>query len=690
MSDGSSQYSSVMAWSLAMERRSRCEIEENVMRFLCALMLFAALVGAALPARAFDFGDARRIVTVGEPQIAPDGTQVVFVRGKADFKNDRNDRQLVLIDVRTRVARQLTWDRKGVSSPRWSPDGRSIAFTALDNDEKSPQDQIFILRLDGGDAQQITHAKNGVNSYDWSPDGRRFAYTMQDDDPNAAKADKHLDAFQVQDNDYLHRDATPPVHVWVCNVDGSHPRRLTSGAWSAALAGPDGGGDLSWSPDSTTIAFEHFPTPFVGDSLVSYIALVNADNGRVRRLVHGEAMQDGPQFAPRRTLVAYGRNTRGDYTQGRDVYVTDTSGTRVADLRSQLDRNSNDTAWNGSGDALWVATPDATRVSLWYWPLRGNIRRVDLGSAQPSVLGNSAKNGAFVFAASSATHPSEIYLLSSPSAKPTVLTHENDFVAKTGLAREVAVSWRSTKGNFAEDGVLVYPLHYRGGKAPLVLLIHGGPQGASTLGWGSQPQIFAAHGFFVFEPNYRGSTNLGDAYQHAITDDAGDGPGKDVMAGLATVEREYPIDTSRIGVSGWSYGGYMTSWLIGHYHVWKAAVSGASLDDWLDDYNIAFYYDTDVPFFRGKPWNPSNTPEWREQSPIADAPQATTPTLIMGDIGDNNVTITNSFKLYHALKDNGTTVKFIAYPVAGHFPSDPVRSEDVQKNWLNWLEQYLK
>jgi dipeptidyl aminopeptidase/acylaminoacyl peptidase len=162
------------------------------------------------------------------------------------------------------------------------------------------------------------------------------------------------------------------------------------------------------------------------------------------------------------------------------------------------------------------------------------------------------------------------------------------------------------------------------------------------------------------------------------------------MAGLATVEREYPIDTSRIGVSGWSYGGYMTSWLIGHYHVWKAAVSGASLDDWLDDYNIAFYYDTDVPFFRGKPWNPSNTPEWREQSPIADAPQATTPTLIMGDIGDNNVTITNSFKLYHALKDNGTTVKFIAYPVAGHFPSDPVRSEDVQKNWLNWLEQYLK
>ena len=659
------------------------------MRLLGVLML-AALCSMALPARAFDFPDARRLVTVGEPQISPNGARVVYVRGKADFKNDRNDRQLVLIDVGTRAERQLTWDRKGVSSPRWSPDGAAVAFTALDGDEKNPQAQIFILRMDGGDAQQITHAKNGVSNYAWSPDGRRFAFTMQDDDPNPNASKTHLDAFQVQDNDYLHRAPTAPVHVWVCNADGSHARRLTSGTWSAALVGPDGGGDISWSPDSKTIAIEHFPTPFVGDSLGSYIELVNAQSGATRRLVPGESLQDTPQFAPRANVVAYGRNTGGDYTQGRDLYVAGSAGAHIADLRSQLDRNVDDAAWNGTGDAMWVATPDGTRASLWYWPLHGRITRIDLGAAQPGFLGNSAKNGAFVFTASSATHPNEVYLLASPSARPVVLTHDNDFVAKTGLAREVAVNWHASKGKFSEDGVLIYPLHYRGTKAPLVLLIHGGPQGASTLGWNSLGQIFAAHGFFVFEPNYRGSTNLGDAYEHAITDDAGDGPGKDVMAGLATVERGYPIDTSRIGVSGWSYGGYMTSWLIGHYHVWKAAVSGASLDDWLDDYDIAFYYDTDVPFFHGKPWNPGNTAEWRSQSPIAYAPQATTPTLIMGDIGDNNVTITNSFKLYHALKDNGTTVKFIAYPVAGHFPSDPVRSEDVEKNWLGWLEQYLK
>ena len=658
------------------------------MRLLSALVCFM-VCATALPAAAFDFADARRVVSASSPQISPDGTRVVYVRGVADFKADRTDRQLWLIDVRTHVQRQLTWDRKGISDPTWSANGEEIAFTASDNDAKNPQDQIFVLRMDGGDAQQITHAKNGVDSYARSPDGRRFAYTMQDDDPNKADAQKHLDAFQVQDNDYLHRAGTPPEHVWICNADGSHARRLTSGTWSAAVVNP-GGGELSWSPDSKTVAIVRYPTPFIGDSLSARIELLDAQSGALRPLVPSETLQYQPSFAPRGTLVAYTRNTNGDYTQGTDLYVADAGGRHVANLRTQLDRDVSRATWNARGDALWVSTPDGTNNRLWYWPLAGEISQIDIGALQPAFLGNTAKSGAFVFTASTSSQPAEVYLLESPASKPVALTDNNAFVAKSGVARVVSVNWDSTKGNFKEDGVLFYPLHYKSGKAPLILLIHGGPQGASTLAWSSQAQIFAAHGFFVFSPNYRGSTNLGDAYQHAITDDAGDGPGKDVMAGLATVERDYPIDTTRIGVSGWSYGGYMTSWLIGHYHVWKAAVSGASLDDWLDDYNIAFYYDTDVPFFKGKPWNPANTAEWREQSPIADAPQATTPTLIMGDIGDNNVTITNSFKLYHALKDNGTTVKFIAYPVAGHFPSDPVRAEDVQKHWLEWLEQYLK
>ena len=655
---------------------------------IAVAFIFAA---GALPALAFDFSDARRVVSISQPRISPDGTQVVYVRGRQDFEKDRTDRQLILVDVRTRGSRQLTWDRKGVSDPAWSPDGKFIAFSALDSDEKDPQEQIFVLPMNGGEAHQITHAKRGVISFEWSPDGKRFAYTAQDDVPKKPDDKKNLDAFQVHDNDYLHREATPPAHLWVIDTDGRNARRLTQGSWSVADFEPDDGGSVSWSPDSRRIATDRLPTPFVGDSLGSYAILVDASTGRIDRLTPGESMQNSPAFAPRGNRIAYQRNTRGDYTQGVDVYVTDGSGRRVADLRAALDRNVNSMAWNNSGDAIWVATPDRTQLALWYWPLGGKAVRADIGALNAQTVGNTAKDGTFVFVASSNDRPSELYALRGPNGKPVQLTNENGFVARTGIARAVAVEWHSTKGNFAEDGVLTYPLHYAGGKAPLVLLIHGGPQGTSTTAWSSQRQIFASHGYFVFSPNYRGSTNLGDAYEHAITNDAGDGPGKDAMAGLAQVERQFPVDANRIGVSGWSYGGYMTSWLIGTYPaVWKAAVSGASLDDWLDDYDIAFYYDTDVPFFHGKPWNPRNTAEWREQSPITYAPHAKAPTLLMGDIGDNNVPITNSFKMYHALKDNGTEVQFVAYPVAGHFPSDPVRAEDVSKRWLAWLDKYLK
>ena len=200
----------------------------------------------------------------------------------------------------------------------------------------------------------------------------------------------------------------------------------------------------------------------------------------------------------------------------------------------------------------------------------------------------------------------------------------------------------------------------------------------------------AAAGFVVFQPNYRGSINLGDAYQHAIYRDTGDGPGKDVMAGLSAVEKLGFVDESRIGVTGWSYGGYMTTWLTGHYDVWKAAVSGAALTDWVMDYTISYYQKGDLYFFGGSPWSKKYHDIWRAQSPIAYAHNVKAPTLIMGDVGDPNVPLVNSYEWYHALKDNGVEVKFYAYPADTHFPHDIVRTTDVYKRWVGWMIQHLK
>jgi len=663
------------------------------MRFTTFLFaLLAACLPAIASSRTIDFSDLRRVVSLSDPQISPDGTRIVFLRSRADFDKDKRLTQLMLLNVRTHQERALTYERTGISSPRWSPDGTRIAFlSGAKHDENSePQDQIYVLRMDGGEAKKISDAPTGVDGYSWSPDSKQFAYVAQDENPRKKQIDQHLDAFEVGDNDYLHTSKAMPGHLWLIAASGGKARRLTAGSWSLETVDPTVTSNVTWSADGKRIAFIHFPTPLIGDSLGSVIDVVDVRSGRRTALTGNATLEGNPAYAPAGDLIAYSRNTGGDAANGVAIYVTRRGGGAGVDVRAKIDRNIDGMAWAPDGKSLWLFGPDGEHTAAWYASADGSrVRRVNLAGVALSETGNTSANGALAFIGSTPDRPDELYYLASPDSRPVRLTNENAFIGRLDLGHPVAMRWRN--GRFIEDGVLMLPPHYNPARSyPLVLVIHGGPQSASTIGWISRDQVIAAHGYLVFNPNYRGSTNLGDAYQHAIARDAGDGPGADVMAGIAAVERSYKVDRSRIAVSGWSYGGYMTSWMIGHYGIWKTAVSGAALNDWFDDYNVAFYVYTDVPFFGGTPWNPKYTAMWRAQSPITYAQHIHTPTLILGDIGDNNVTITNSFKMFHALRDNSVPVEFVAYPVHGHFPSDPVRSEDVGKRWLSWLDRYLR
>jgi dipeptidyl aminopeptidase/acylaminoacyl peptidase len=202
-------------------------------------------------------------------------------------------------------------------------------------------------------------------------------------------------------------------------------------------------------------------------------------------------------------------------------------------------------------------------------------------------------------------------------------------------------------------------------------------------------QLMAARGWLVFQPNYRGSDNLGREFQGAIQNDAGAGPGRDVMAGIDTIKQKGIVDETRMAVSGWSYGGYMTTWMLGNYPtVWKAGVAGAAVTDRIDQQNFS-----DGAGGRGganSPWlNEQQMASQREQSPITYAGKIKAPTLILANTGDYRVPITQSYKLFHALRDAGVTTQFIAYPINAHNASDPVRQRDVQERWIGWLEKYL-
>ena len=662
---------------------------------LLALITAAAL--SAAPARAdghrFTLDDLARIARVTDPQISPDGKSVVLVVARPDYDEDRWPADLVLVDVASGAQRALTHERRGVDHPRWSPSGDRLAFLATAGAGKEEPPQIFVMPMGGGDTQRITNAPRGVQQFTWSPDGRQIAYVTADE---PRKAGKHDDSFEVGDHEMLVTAAQTPSHVWVVSADGTGARRLTSGTWSLPTRRPPGppAHPLSWSPDGKTIVITRRETPYGGDADTSALQLVDVATGSVRPLTGGKLFEGFGAFSPDGARIAYAYPGEGDRRYGNEVYVAPATGGNGASVSHALDRNVARAIWMPDGKSLLLGAHDGTGVSLWVQPVSSPAHKLDVGGVVPSwsfwIDASVSPTGAIAFAGAEPRRPAELYVMASPTARPRRLTDINGGVAGLDLGRVERFEWQGPDG-FKEDGVVTYPPDFTAGRTyPLVLLVHGGPRAASVESFSPLAQLMAARGWVVFEPNYRGSDNLGNAYQGAIYNDAGDGPGRDVMAGLAALKSRGFVDDLRIAVSGWSYGGYMTTWLIGHFDGWKAAVAGAPVTDWVDQYNLA---DGNVQvryIFGGSPWTGDYMKAYVAQSPISYAGRIKTPTLILSNTGDARVIPTQAYKLFHALKDNGVVTRFFAYPIPGHNAADPVRARDTWRRWLEWLEDYLK
>lgn len=643
--------------------------------------------------RRIQISDLAKIVRVADPQISPDDKSIAVVVARSNMKEDRTDSEIVLIDIATGAQRLLTYGRKGASSPRWSPNGDRLAFLAM-ADDKDAQPQIFVLRMDGGDAQQITKAPDGVEQFAWRPDGNAFAFVTPD--PADKKAiEAHHDAFQVGDTDFLETAAAEPSHVWLIPDAGGDAKRLTSGTWSLPIVFPPSppSSPLSWSPDGKSIVITRQETPEPGDGDETTLQILDVATGQMHKLTSHEKFESAGVFSPDGSKIAYWYARDGDPNNENEIYMTSSSGGNGNDATRAIDRNVQRAIWMPDNKSLLVGGHDGTTTSMWIQPIDGKARKLDIGDIEPSwsfwIDAMVGSKGDIAFTGNTPGRPTELYYMTSADAMPKQLTNYDDETAALDLGKAQSIEWNAE--GFHEDGILTYPPDFEQGKKyPLVLLIHGGPQASSTLSFSALAQVIAAQGYFVFSPNYRGSDNLGNAYQRAIYRDAGAGPGRDVMAGLAEIEKMGSIDTDKIAVTGWSYGGYMTSWMIGHYHIWKAAVSGAAVNDLtmeaaVSDGNRANYYS-----MGGSPWVGDNWKIYRDESPITYAAQIKTPTLILCDVGDFRVPIVQSYEMYHALKDNGVTTEFWAYPVSGHFPGDPVRAADVMTRWVGWVNQYLK
>jgi dipeptidyl aminopeptidase/acylaminoacyl peptidase len=551
--------------------RSACAVAFALGIILGKAPSFAAetLGTNAHPGTRFTLDRINQIVQLSSPQISPDGRSIVLVKRRAEADTNRWATELVLVDIATGSHRSLTPGRKEVSHPRWSPSGDRLAFLAPHGAGKEAQ--IFTLPMSGGEALQVTKSPTAVQHFSWRPDGKEIAFAAADEPPNKKAKEKGEDAFEVGDDDLFTSEAPMPVHIWLAPADGGEARRLTSGSWTLPVALPPSSpaSPLSWSPDGQRIAFVRQETPHTGDADKCAVQTVEVGSGAIHPLTGQTLLESFPSYSPDGTQIVYWCNRDRDPLAVNDLFIASAGGGPGKNLTKPLDRNFFQSLWMPEGKSILTGAHDGTRVALWLMPLEGPARRLDLGDVNPSwsywVDVTVGRDGSVAFVGSEPHRPSELYYATKPGSGFKRLTDFNHEIAGLELGRVEQLEWAGPDG-FREDGILVYPPDYQPGRRlPLVLVIHGGPQSASTTVFSSLPQLLAARGYLVFSPNYRGSDNLGNAYQHAIFNDAGAGPDRDVMAGLDALKSRGIVDENRIAVSGWSYGGYMTSWMIGHH-----------------------------------------------------------------------------------------------------------------------------
>lgn len=664
---------------------------------LSALLVVLAPLAAAAAALPIHLKDYRALVRITSPRFSPGGGRIAFLTVRSDFVHDRYDATLRVMSAAGGKARALVRGMRDLHMPRWSPDGRTIAFLAKVGAQKA---QIYLVPVSGGTPTELGDAPNGVQQFAWSPGGQTVAYVTPDNSPISARDRRtHHDLFVFHDDDYLTDRPAVPSHIWLLSVKSGQAHQLTFGPASVLETAPPFGGGISapsWSADGRWIVYTQQADADDADSDRTRIVAVNVVTAAEHPITRRHSYEYSPRFAPRGDAIAFLYPRGPGPLSNMHLFVGSPGAGEAHDISVDLDRNLRaGFAWLPDGRGLVARADNHIRSTLYLQPLHGKARALDLGGLNALAVAVSSR-GELAVVADNPTRAPELYLMRTPESAPKRLTGFNRGFDVYAKARSVEVRWRAPDGQ-PNDGILTYPLGYRSGRRyPLVVYSHGGPEAAAPPHFdvyeiGPLRALFAAQGFLVFEPNYRGSDNLGNAHEHAIYRDPGNGPDSDVMSGIRMLEKRGIVDTSRIAAVGHSYGGYMTTWLISHQHFWRCAVVADGAVDWTEEYelsgagNLAWTRDS----LGGSPWDPRSAALYRTGSPLTYAGQITTPTLILSGTDDVTVPLPESLGLYHALASRHVPVKFIGIPGAHHSPQDPVHRELYFRAIDRWVVRYL-
>ena len=655
--------------------------------------LLAAAGPLAAQARPVTSDDYFSFKSIGDPALSPDGKQVVYTVTRVERAQNRRMTSIWLVPADAGAPpRQLTLNAVSSSAPRWSPDGKAIAFLSsrpAPGDSASARSQLYLLRTDGGEPRRVTSLPNGVNGCEFSPDGARLAClsrTGPSDRKPPSSDVRHYSGLSYKFNDTGWFDDRKS-HIWIIDVATGAATQLTSGdQWNDS--------DPQWSPDGTRIAFVSNRTGKEQDGDDnSDVWVVSLSGGEPVCISDHPDSDNSPRWSPDGKTIAFiGRNKDGDPPM---LWLARAAGEGPSTLLYPAqDLFPSELSWAEQGKALYFNAGNHGEIHFFRLDLATRqVRPLTRGPRAVRRLSLHDASGTLAYLGNDFTHPDELYTARQDGSAERRLTGVNDaFLAGLTLMPVERLTYKGADG-WDVDGFLVKPVGWQPGKSyPLVLSIHGGPAGQYGVDWYHEFQVYASKGWAVFFTNPRGSTGYGIKFERGIFNEWGGKDYLDIMKGLDAVLAANPwIDQEKLGVTGGSYGGYMTNWIVGHTDRFKAAVTLRSISNFISDDGTrdgAYGHQTD---FGGDIFQKYDL--FWERSPLKYVQNVKTPILILHSDNDYRVPLEQGEQWFRALRRFGKTAEFVIFPRENHNltrtgePKHLVESLDWQ---VYWFQKYLE